>query len=189
METRLFRNRFGLMSVLTFLVGLVGMQPKAQAAEMQSICCVRAVGTVQVFDANGRPKGEPEVVKNLITNAGRIFLHTQCYSTASGVAGGLCYIALSNDTLTETAASTTLSTEIAANGLARAQGTVTLPTGSGTSTTITKTFTCITNPQASQKAALFAASSAGTMCHVLSYAQKSLAVGESLAVTFTITTS
>ena len=124
---------------------------------------------------------------NLITNAGRIFLHKQGYDTTGLGANGLNYIALSNDTLTETAASTTLSTEIAANGLARAQGTVTLPTGSGNVTTVDKTFTCATAPQAAQKAALFTASSVGTMNHVLAFTQRSLQIADTLQVTFSIT--
>ena len=152
----------------------------------QEICCVRAHGSI-LWNISG--KEYEDEVDNLITNAGRIFLHTQGYGTTGLGTNGLNYIALSNDALTETASSTTLSTEIAANGLARAQGTVTLPTGSGTSTTIARTFTCATASQAAQKAALFTASSAGTMCHVLSFTQRTLQVGDTLAVTFTITTS
>lgn len=159
-----------------------------QVAALCAVCCVTAIGTVQVTRADGTVEA-PEIVHNLITNAGRVFLHTQGYSTASGVAAGFAYIALSNDALTETAASTTLSSEIAANGLSRAVGTVTLATGSGTSTTIAKTFTCTNAAQAAQKAALFTASSAGTMNHVLAFTQRSLQVGDTLAITFTITTS
>lgn len=130
---------------------------------------------------------DEETVYNVITTVGRDFIHTQSYST-SPAANGLNYIALSNDTLTETSASTTLSTEIAANGLTRAIGTVTHTT-SATTTTIAKTFTCATTSQAAQKAALFTASSSGTMNHALAFTQRTLQVGDSLAVTFTITIS
>lgn len=123
---------------------------------------------------------------NLITNAGRIFLHKQGYDTTGLGANGLNYIALSNDAVTETATSTVLSNEIAVNGLSRAQGTVTLPTGAGNQTTIAKTFTA-TGTQSAQKAALFTASSAGTMNHVLAFTQRNLVNGDTLAVTFTIT--
>lgn len=125
---------------------------------------------------------------NVTTDAGMIFLHTQGYSTASGVAAGLCYIALSNDAVTETASSTTLSNEIAANGLSRAVGTVTLPTTTGRITTVAKTFTASGN-QSAQKAALFTASSSGTMNHVLAFTQRALISGDTLAVTFSITLS
>lgn len=123
---------------------------------------------------------------NVITNAGRDFLHLQGYGTAGLGANGLNYIALSNDTLTETTASTTLSTEIAANGLTRAQGTVNHTAGTNT-TTVARTFTCSTAPQAAQKSALFTASSAGTMNHALAFTQRSLQIGDTLATTFTIT--
>ena len=43
--------------------------------------------------------------------------------------------------------------------------------------------------QAAQKAALFTAASAGTMNHALAFTQRSLQVGDQLAVTFTITLS
>jgi hypothetical protein len=125
---------------------------------------------------------------NVKTNAGIDFLHVQGYGTTGLGANGLNFIALSNDTLTETSSSTTLSTEIAANGLTRAAGTV-AHTGATTTTTVSKTFTCTTTSQAAQKAALFTASSSGTMNHALSFTQRTLQVGDTLAVTFTITLS
>ena len=122
---------------------------------------------------------------NLITNAGRDFLHQQGYATSGLGANGLNFIALSNDTLTETTSSTTLSTEIAANGLTRAQGTV-AHTGGTNTTTVSKVFTA-TGSQACQKAALFTASSAGTMNHALAFTQRSLISGDTITITFTIT--
>lgn len=124
---------------------------------------------------------------NVKTNVGCVFIHTQVYGSSPG-ANGLNYIALSNDTVTETSASTTLSTEITTNGLGRTQGTITLPTGSGTSTTVDKTFTA-SGTQAAQKAALFTAASVGTMNHVLSFIQRSLIIGDTLQITFTLTIS
>jgi hypothetical protein len=127
---------------------------------------------------------------NLIVNAGRIFLHTQGYGTAGLGANGLNWIALSNDAVTETATSTTLSNEIVANGLSRAQGAVTLPVGAGNQTTVDKTFTCSTAQQAAQKTALFSASSSGTMNHVLAFTQRTLQPGppgDTLQITTTIT--
>lgn len=129
---------------------------------------------------------EPETVWNLITNAGRIFLHSQGYGTTSLASNGLNYIALSNDTVTETASSTTLSNEIASAGLTRAQGTVTLPTGTGNQTTIDKTFTA-SGTISAQKAALFSASSSGTMNHVLAFTQRNLINADTLQITYTIT--
>lgn len=126
-----------------------------------------------------------ETVHNVITTAGRDFLHQQGYKDTGLGSNGLNYIALSNDTLTETSASTTLSSEITTNGLGRAQGTY-AHTGGTNTTTITKTFTA-SGTQSAQKAALFTASSAGTMNHALSFTQRNLSSGDTLAVTFTIT--
>ena len=128
-----------------------------------------------------------EIATNVITTVGRDFIHTQSYGT-SPAANGLNYIGLSNDAVSETSASTTLSNEIAANGLSRAQGTVNHSVGA-TTTTVSKTFTCSTSNQSAQKAALFTASSSGTMNHVLGFTQRNLIVGDQLAITFTITVS
>ena len=126
-----------------------------------------------------------EEVDNLITNAGRDEMHLLGYWTTGSDQEVCNYIALSNTTLTETASSTTLNGEITANGLARAQGSVTHTAGTNTSA-IYKLFTCSTAPQAAQKAALFFSSSSGTMNHVLAFTQRSLQVGDQLAITFTI---
>lgn len=141
------------------------------------------------WDAAGLPTRFQELgreeVHNVITTVGRDFIHTQSYGTGPA-ANGLNYIGLSNDALTETSASTVLSNEIAANGLARAIGAVAHTVGTAV-TTVDKTFTCTTAPQAAQKAALFTAGAAGTMNHALAYTQRSLQIGDTLQVTFTIT--
>ena len=160
---------------------LIGM--KSGIGVDEAVRVHRASGLIQHIRA-GKVIAE-EIVKNVKTTAGIDFTFAQTYGTAAQ-ANGLNYIALSNDTLTETTASTTLSTEIAANGLARAIGAY-AHTGGASTATISKTFTCSTAPQAAQKAALFSASSAGTMHHALAFTQRSLQVGDQLAVTFTIT--
>ena len=129
--------------------------------------------------------GEIEEVHNVVTDSGRDFLHAQGYSTGPG-ANGLNYIGLSNDALTETTASTTLSNEIAANGLTRAAGAYAHTNGTNTST-VTKTFTCATANQSAQKAALFVGAGAVTMNHALAFTQRNLIVGDTLQVQFTIT--
>jgi len=129
----------------------------------------------------------PEEVWNLITNVGRIFLHTQGYGNAGLVTNGLNFIALSNDPVTEIATSTVLSNEIVANGLSRASGTVVLPTGAGNQTTVDHTFTCNTALQSAQKAALFTLIAVGTMNHVLGFTQRNLVPGDTLQITYTIT--
>lgn len=138
-------------------------------------------GTVVYEDAS-----EPIEKWNQITNAGRDFMHQQCYQTSGLGTNGLNYIALTNTAITPAATDTTLSGEIVANGLARAQGTVSHTAGTNT-TTIANTFTCTTAAQAAQATALFTASSAGTMNHELTFSQRSLQIGDQLIVSFTIT--
>lgn len=147
----------------------------------------RAMGVIEHW----RPDGQGgqvllnrEITYNVITNAGRDFMHTQTYGS-SPAANGLNYIALSDDALTENAASTTLSNEITLNGLGRAQGVITHNAGTNT-TTVVRTFTA-SGAQAAQKAALFTAVAAGTMNHALSFTQRSLQTNDTLQITFTLT--
>jgi len=130
---------------------------------------------------------DDEVVYNIITDAGRVRLHTYCYGTASRT-NGLNYIALSNSAGPPAAGDTTLSGELAADGLARAQGTVGLPTGSGNQTTIGHPFTYIgVAPQAVQMAALFDAASVGNMAHEIQYSQRTLFTNDLITIQYTIT--
>jgi hypothetical protein len=160
---------------------LIGMKCNTDLRE--NVKVHRASGHIQHI-RDGKVIWE-ETVRNVKTTAGIDFTFAQTYGT-SAQANGLNYIALSNDTLAETTASTVLSTEIAANGLSRAIGAYSHSNGASTAT-ISKTFTCGTAPQAAQKAAVFSASSGGTMHHALAFTQRSLQVGDQLAVTFTIT--
>jgi len=171
----------------TGFVALTTLDQPADAVKVH-----RAMGTVTTLKCIDFPKCskhkavKTEIVWNVKTTAGIDYTFLRTYGTANNANEGLNYIALSNDTLTETSASTTLSTEIVANGLSRAIGAYAHTAGTSTAT-ISKTFTCATAPQSAQKAALFTASSGGTMHHALSFTQRSLQVGDQLAVTFTIT--
>jgi hypothetical protein len=145
------------------------------------------------FLADGSPDltsyervGDVDEVWNQITNSGRDFLHQQGYATSGIGTNGLNWIALTNTAITPAAGDTTLSGEITTNGLARAQGVVAHTAGTNI-TTVANTFTCVTAAQAAQAAALFTASSAGTMNHELTFPQRSLQVNDQLVLTFQIT--
>lgn len=150
----------------------------------ETVALPRASAVIEHRNAKGELL-HSEIAHNVITTAGRDFLHQQGYKDTGLGSVGLCYIGLSNDTLTETSASTTLSNEITTNGLGRAIGTYAHTAGTNT-TTISKVFTA-TGSVSAQKAALFTASSSGTMNHALSFTQRTLASGDTLSVTFTIT--
>jgi hypothetical protein len=135
-----------------------------------------------------------EEVGNLVTNAGLVAIHTFIYGTAaqrtaaSLGADGLSYIGLSNDAGAPAPGDTTLTGELSGNGLDRAAGTPTLPTGAGTITTISHDFTYSGGvAQGIQKTALFDASSGGNMAHEILFTQRILNTSDVITITFQIT--
>jgi uncharacterized membrane protein len=124
---------------------------------------------------------------NLITNAGKDFISAQLGSTSPGT-NGANFIALSSNTAAPAAGDTTLTGEITTGGLARAQGTYAHTTGTSTYT-VTNTFTATASHTAVQKAGLFTASTAGTMMAENTFTSVSLASGDQLTITWTITLS
>ena len=176
-KTRKFRNVAALVAAMS--IGAVAgrgtvEQTKIGRAHAEFVI-TRADGTVEKWSAD-----------NVKTKVGIDKTFKNTYSTSMD-ANGLNYIACSNDSLTETVDSTTLSNEITLNGLGRAQGTYAHTAGTGTAT-ISRTFTA-SGAQSVQKCALFDATSSGTMHHALGFTQRSLQNGDQLAVTFTITLS
>ncbi|MEO9362479.1 MAG: hypothetical protein ABI348_01140 [Nitrososphaera sp.] len=124
---------------------------------------------------------------NLITNAGKDFISQQIGSNGTAAANGANYIALTNTAITPAVGDTTLSGEITNNGLSRAQGTYAHTNGQSTFT-VSKTFTA-TGATAAQAAGLFTAPSGGTMMAENIFTPVSLASGDQLTITWTITLS
>ena len=122
---------------------------------------------------------------NLITNGGKDFIAQQIGATSGLGTNGANYIALTNDATAPAATDTTLASEIATNGLTRAQGAYAHTAGTNTFT-ITKTFTA-TATQSAQKAGLFTASSVGTMLAETAFTSVTLNNGDTLTITWTIT--
>lgn len=133
---------------------------------------------------------EDEEVHNLLTNTGRVQLHTQCYGTTALLSCGFNWIGLTNDSASPSAADTALTAELTGNGLSRVQGLVTLPTGSGNVTTIANTFTYTGASQGIQKTALFTQAGppvAGVMNHEIAFTPRTLFVNDTITLTFSIT--
>jgi hypothetical protein len=134
-----------------------------------------------------------EEVGNLVTDAGRVAIHTYIYGTSAqrtsgGLSGtGFNYVAISDDATAPAAGDTTLTGELSGDGLDRAQGTVTLPTGSGTITTVENIFTYSGITQTVQKTALFDAASVGKMAHEILFTQRTLNNADTLTLQFFIT--
>jgi hypothetical protein len=134
--------------------------------------------------------GEDEVAGNLILNAGRVQMHSQCYGTSGLLTNGFNYIALTADTGSPNAGDTSLASELTGSGLGRIQGSVTLASGSGNQTTISNTFTYTGGTsQSVAKTALFTAGyPSGVMNHeILFGSARTLFTSDTLTLTFTIT--
>ena len=127
-------------------------------------------------------------VHNVLTNGGRDFIHNQSYTNSSAGTIGSIYLAVSADSAAPAAGNTTLASEIASGGLTRAlSDTHTHSNGTNTST-VEHTFTASATHTAVHKAALFNASSSGTLTHAAAFSSDvTLASGDQLKVTFTLT--
>lgn len=127
-------------------------------------------------------------VHNVFTNAGRDYAHAQLYTNTSAGGRGSGFIASSAETTTPVAGDTTLAGEISTNGLQRADATTKTHSNGTNTTTIEHTFTASGAHTAVHKAALFTASSSGTMTHAANFSSDvTLATNDQLKITFTLT--
>ena len=146
-------------------------------------------GTKEFEDAAARCSADGSTIfydytnHNLRTNAGGDWQASVMGNTSAPPA--TCnYIALSNDATAPSTSDTAVASEIAANGLSRAQATYAHTNGTA-SFTEQKVFSA-TGTQASQKAGLLNASSSGTLCFENTYTQVTVNNGDTLTVTWTI---
>jgi hypothetical protein len=124
---------------------------------------------------------------NSVLNGGRDYIHNQAYITPAAT-NVFQYAAVSADTGTPTANDSTLPGEITTSDLARSSSVTGNAHSAGTNTTtIGITWTSAHTYTALVKAALFTLSAAGTMAHEATFASTSLASGDQLALTWTIT--
>lgn len=149
-------------------------------------------------DPNGPDKGlndnipgrygvwEDREIHNLLTDAGRDFLHLNGYETTGLGTNGGNYVALTDNSDAPADGDTTLASEITTGGLGRSQGGVAHTPGENTST-VSKTFTATAAHTAVQKSGLFTASTAGTLVHEAVFSSVNLQNNDQLAVTWTIT--
>lgn len=167
-----------------------------EAYRVRAFCRIRHERAYDYDEKRGvwlhRLESEEEV-GNLILDAGRVAVHTYIYGTSAqrtsaGLSGtGFNWIAVTDNGAAPVAGDTTLAGELVGNGLTRAQGTVTLPTGAGNVTTIEKAFTLTGPLQAMQKTALFDAATSGKMAHEILFTQQTLNTNDMITLTFQIT--
>lgn len=151
---------------------------------------IRGIVDVKITRANGTVE-YLGYTDNLLTNAGRDFLHNQVYINTSAGTRGAGFIGLTTDTAAANAADTSLASEITTNGLQRADATTKTHTVGTNVSTIQNTFTASATFTAVHKAALFNAAGppvSGTMVHeTVLPSDVTLASGDSVQITWTIT--
>lgn len=124
---------------------------------------------------------------NLLTDAGKDWMHAQVYTNTSAGTRGAGYIASTQSTITPATSDTTLTGEIATNGLTRADAGTKTHTAGSNSTLIEHTFTATGSFTSVLASALFNASSSGTMPHIANFASGSgtLVTNDTLKISWT----
>ena len=126
---------------------------------------------------------------NLLTDAGKDWMHAQVYTNTAAGTRGAGFIASTQSTITPAVGDTTLTGEIATNGLSRADATTKTWT-SGTNTALVEhTFTATGSFTSVLASALFNASSSGTMPHIANFSSGSgtLVANDTLKISWNIT--
>jgi|SRR5215510_1085892 len=127
----------------------------------------------------------------LLTDAGKDWMHQQVYTNTAAGTRGAGFIASTESSITPAVGNTTLTGEISTNGLARADATTKTHTAASNSSTVEHTFTASGAFTSVLASALFNASSAGTMPHIANFATGSgtLATNDTLKITWTLNLS
>jgi len=141
-----------------------------------------------IIKADGRRIELARLVPNLLTNNGRDLFHAQCYTNTSAGTRGSGFVAVTESTITPAAGDTSLTGEIATNGLSRADATTKTHSAGTNATTIEHTFTASGSFTSVLASALFNASSGVTMTHIANFTTGSgtLATNDTLKVTWTL---
>ena len=124
---------------------------------------------------------------NLLTDAGKDWMHAQVYTNTTAGTRGAGFIASTESVITPAVANTTLTGEIAVSGLARADAGTKTHTAASNSTLIEHTFTASGSFTSVLASALFNASSSGTMPHIANFASGSgtLVANDTLKISWT----
>lgn len=125
---------------------------------------------------------------NLLTNNGRDWMKAQVYNNTAAGTRGSGYVAVTEATITPAVGDTALSTEIATNGLSRADATTKTNSAGTNAQTIEHTFTASGAFTSVLASALFNAPSGVTMTHIANFTTGSgtLATNDTLKVTWTL---
>lgn len=124
---------------------------------------------------------------NLLTNAGRDFLHLQGYTNTSAGTRGAGFMVVSENATGADASHTTVAGEILINGLARADADTKSHTTGTNVSTIEHTYTASGVFTAVQLSGLLNAASVGTLLNENTFTAVALQINDTLKVTWTIT--
>lgn len=127
--------------------------------------------------------------ENLLTNNGRDWMKDQVYKNTAAGTRGSGYVAVTESAITPAVGDTSLTGEIATNGLTRADATTKTNSAGTNAMVVEHTFTVTSGSFTSVLAsALFNASSGVTMTHIANFTTGSgtLAVNDTLKVTWTL---
>ena len=142
---------------------------------------------IVTYAKTGRSKTLALFKKNLLTDAGKDWMHAQVYTNTAAGTRGAGFIASTESTITPAVGNTTLTGEITTNGLARADAGTKTHTAGSNSTLIEHTFTATGAFTSVLASALFNAASAGTMPHIANFSTGSgtLATNDTLKISWT----
>ena len=145
---------------------------------------IKGVVTVSVKKIDGSVLYLTKNKPNLLTTAGRDWIHSQVYET--GTTDEAINIGVSTDTAGPSASDTVLVDEIEDGGLGRTAATYS-HTANGNVSTLSVTFTASATHTSVQKSAVFTASTDGTMVHENTFPEVTLTTDDELNVVWTIT--
>lgn len=144
---------------------------------------------VVTYAKTGKQKQLALFNHNLTTDAGKSWMADQLYKNTAAGTRGAGFIASTESVITPAVGNTTLTGEIATNGLTRTDA-ITKTWTSGTNTALVEhTFTATGSFTSVLASALFNASSAGTMPHIANFSTGSgtLVANDTLKISWSIT--
>lgn len=161
------------------------------SAQVRHIVDTKKDSSSKITNVYDEWKTLAQYVPNLLTNAGKDLFHANDYTNSGAGTVGANFVALTESSITPGVTDTTLTGEIATNGLSRVIAATRTHTAAANTSVLTQTFTAAGSFTSVLASALFNASSGVTLAHIANFASGSGALisGDQLVVTWTMTLS
>lgn len=142
---------------------------------------------IVTYHRTGKTKTLALFKHNLLTDAGKDWMHAQVYTNTTAGTRGAGFIASTESVITPAVGNTTLTGEITTNGLPRTDAGTKTHTAASNSTLIEHTFTATGGFTSVLASALFNAAAAGTMPHIANFTTGSgtLVANDTLKISWT----